>query len=337
MNTVRWGLISTANINRKLIPAIRASRRGTLQAVASRSAARAETYAREWSIPHSFGSYQDLLKSGDVDAVYISLPNHLHAAWTIKALEAGLHVLCEKPLALSLAEVDAMIEASRKTDRALAEAFMYRHHPQTRLVGDWVRSGKLGEVTVIRGTFDFYLGEGQRNQENLNVRLVPEYGGGSLWDVGVYPVSFAQYLMGGPPQWVCGAQQLGPTGIDETFHGQMGYGHSPGRGPVAQFSSSFQTPFHTYLEVIGSAGRLHLTRPFTHLSQGLRLTFTPREGEPCDIPVPEQDLYLGEVQDLNEAIQEGREPYLGLEESRGHIQTVLALYQSARQGQVVQL
>ena len=221
MDTVRWGLLSTANINKALIPPIRVSKRGQLVAVASRSQATADAYAKKWEISLAFGSYEAMLESDKVDAVYISLPNHLHAEWTIRALQAGKHVLCEKPFAISLAEVDAMIAASRASGRALAEAFMYRHHPQTKLAGEWVRSGRLGEICVVRGVFNFGLSEARRKPGALDVRLVPEYGGGCLWDVGVYPVSFAQFIMGRPPEAVASFQWVGETGVDETFTAQM--------------------------------------------------------------------------------------------------------------------
>ncbi len=320
MKKVRWGLVSTAHINRRLIPAIRASQRGELVAVASRRLDKAKAYAARWDIPVAFGSYQEMLDSGQVDAVYIGLPNHLHAEWSIKALEAGLHVLNEKPFALSLQEVDAMITASQKSGKALAEAFMYRHHPQTRLVGDWVRSGRLGQVRLVRGVFNF------RIADRDDVRLAPEYGGGALWDVGVYPLSFAQYVYGGAPIAVSAMQWIGDTGVDELFLGQMTYpnGH-------AQFSCSFRTPFHTQIEVMGEEGVLTLTRPFTGVENG-RLIFTPNEGEPQEIAAPQQELYLGEVEDLHAAILDGRPPYIRLSESRDHVRTVLALYEAARTG-----
>ena len=131
MNKVRWGLLSTANINRQVIPPIRVAERAELVAVASRSQASADAYAARWDIPRAFGSYQAMLDSGEIDAVYISLPNQLHAEWTIRALEAGVNVLCEKPFAITMDEVDAMIAAANRTGKVLAEAFMYRHHPQT--------------------------------------------------------------------------------------------------------------------------------------------------------------------------------------------------------------
>lgn len=325
--SVRWGLLSTANINRKLIPPIRASQRGELVAVASRDQAKARAYATQWDIPIAFGSYQEMLDSGKVDAVYISLPNHLHAEWTIRALEAGVHVLCEKPFAITLDEVDRMIAASQQSSRILAEAFMYRHHPQAKIVGEWVRSGRLGEITQVWGVFNFQI------EARPDVRLIPEYGGGCLWDVGVYPLSFAQYVYGGPPAEVFGMQWVGDTGVDETFVGQMRY---PGGG-LAQIASSFRNPFNIQVEIIGREGRLSLNRPFTAVNDNRHLLFYNKENQVQEIPVPEEELYLGEVEDMHAAILDGAAPYLTLAETRNHVRTVLALYESARSGQAVRL
>lgn len=205
---------------------------------------------------------------------------------------------------------------------------MYRHHPQTKIVKEWVENGRLGEITMVRGTFNFAF----RSRDN--VRLVPEWGGGCLWDVGVYPLTLAQYLMGETPQWVQGSQWLGDTGVDEFFAGQMGY--SGGR--VAQISASFRTPFYTMAEVLGTAGRLRWNRPFVGLEDRQRyLRFYPAEGEPEEIPVPPMELYLGEVEDMHNAILHGAPTFLTLVETRNHVRTVLALYESARMGQVVSL
>ncbi len=327
MHRVRWGLLSTARINRSLIPAIRASRHSELNAVASRSAETASQYAKEWAIPHSFGGYQEMLDSGQVDAVYISLPNHLHAEWTIRALNAGVAVLCEKPFALSLADVDAMIAASRAAGQPLAEAFMYRHHPQTKIAGDFIRQGNLGEISHAWGAFSFLLNRPE------DVRLKPELGGGSLWDIGIYPLSLSQYVFGGPPVSVCGMQWTGASGVDMTFAGQMRYSGDR----FAQISSSFRTEFHTEYQIIGTLGRLTLNRPFTSLKENRKLMFYPNTGDPREIRVPEQELYFGEVEDLNHAILENAPTYLTLEETRNHVRTALALYESARTGQPVEL
>ena len=327
MKPVRWGLLSTANINRRVIPAIRMSQRGELIAVASRSEDKACQYARQWEIPRAFNTYAEMLGSGEVDAVYISLPNHLHAEWTIKALEAGLHVLCEKPFALSLEEVDAMVTASQRANRVLAEAFMYRHHPQTKLLGAMLRRGNIGELLSVRAAFNFKVA----NQ--ANIRLAPELGGGSLWDVGVYPVSLAQYVFGSPPDWVSAAQHLGPSGVDESFWGLL---HYPG-DRTTQIMSSFESPYFAYADVVGTAGRLVLDQPFTGQDENTVLRYFPQGGETQEIPVPDEYLYLGEIEDMHAAILDGTPTYLSLDETRNHVRTIQALYQAASQGVIVHL
>ena len=250
-----------------------------------------------WQLPGDAGSDQ-------VDAVYISLPNHLHAEWTVHALQAGKHVLCEKPFAISLEEVDQMIAASRQTGRCLAEAFMYLHHPQMAVVKEWVDGGRLGEITLVRGVFNFKM-------DNLeNVRLEPAYGGGCLWDVGVYPLSFAQYVFGGLPESVFGWQWVGPSSVDEVFVGQMRY---PG-GELAQISSSFRSPFYTYAEVIGSEGRLALDRPFTMNDRPSRMMFFGAQDEVEQVRIPKAPNYLGEIEDMNNAILHGTPLRLTLDE-----------------------
>ncbi|HET6443191.1 MAG TPA: Gfo/Idh/MocA family oxidoreductase [candidate division Zixibacteria bacterium] len=325
MGSVRWGLLSTARINRRVIPAIRASKRGVLTGVASRSQARVDAYASEWEVPSAFASYEAMLASDAVDAVYISLPNHLHAEWAIRAMKSGKHVLCEKPFAITLEEVDRMIRAAGDANRVLAEAFMYRHHPQTKIAGEWVRSGRLGDIAVINGAFYFKL------EDRNDVRLVREWGGGSLWDVGVYPLSFAQFLMGEAPERVTGSQRLGPSGVDEVFSGLLQYS----QGRTALISSALALPFHTSLEVTGTEGRLSLKRPFVGIGDKGELLFHPAKGETEVINVPERELYLGEIEDMHAAILDGEPNYVTLEESRNHVRTVLALYESARLGKSV--
>ena len=327
MDKVRWGLLSTANINRRVIPAMRMSRRGELVAVASRDLDKARQYATEWEIPQAFGSYEAMLASGAVDAVYISLPNHLHAEWTIQALDAGVHVLCEKPFAQTVAEVDEMIAASQRAQRVLAEAFMYRHHPQTKLLGELVRRGEIGDLISMRGLFTF------KSAHRDNIRLNPDLGGGSLWDVGVYPLSLAQYLMGTMPDWVSASQHIGPSGVDESFFGLLHYPN----GATAQIMSSLESPYFTLAEIIGTQGRLVLDRPFTGQDENTVICHYTQEGELRELPVPDEYLYLGEIEDMHAAILDGAPNYLSLDETRNHIRTVLALYQAARQGVIVQL
>lgn len=326
---IRWGLLSTAHINRRVIPAIRASQRGELVAVASRTVETATAYARQWDIPLAFGSYQAMLDSGAVDAVYVSVPNQLHAEWTIRSLQAGIAVLCEKPFALTLDEVDAVGAAAQAAGRPVAEAFMYRHHPQMKLAVQWARSGQLGDVTLVRSVFNFMI------ENRSDIRLHPGLGGGSLWDVGVYPLSFSQAVLGGPPEEVCGDQWIGDTGVDEVFSGQMCYSGNR----VAQISCSFRTPFHTSAEVIGTEGRLILDSPFVPGRDGkpYHLMFHPAEGEPRPLLFDDVYLYTGEVEDIHDALIHGKPAFVTLAETRNHIRTALALYESARTGRIVSL
>jgi len=322
---LNWGLLSTARINRALIPPLQVSRRNKLLAVASRSQATADAYAREKKIPRAYGSYEALLADPEIDVIYNPLPNHLHAEWTIKAVQAGKHVLCEKPLALSVDEVDAIFAAARQHGRVVAEAFMYRHHPQTLKVQEIVQSGSLGTLKLIRGSFTFVL------TREGDVRLKPEWGGGSIWDVGCYPISYARAVVGEEPLEVFGWQVTGPTGIDETFVGQMRFGG----GVIAQFDSSFVIPFHAFMEIVGSEGTLNIPHPFKpgiaekiYLTRGERIeTITIKGGE----------LYSGEVEDMADAILLGRTPRVTLEDSRANVAAIAALLESARTGRPVQL
>ena len=330
MSDVCWGLLSTARINRALIPAIRDAARGRLVAVASRSAESAQRYAAEWGILRAFGCYEAMIESDEVDAIYLSLPNHLHAEWAIRALEAGKHVLCEKPLALSVEEVDAMAAAAAQSGTVLAEAFMYLHHPQIALIDDWVTSGRLGTIQRLESTFCFTLDRAG------NYRWDPAMGGGALWDVGVYPLSLSQWLLGGPPTHVLGHAQRNAAGVDIAFSAQMQYAN----GAVSQFYCGFQSPWTMGLTVIGSEGRLVATRPFNNIDPRharLYVSHRGREEAVEEMAVPQASLYAGEVEEMDRAIVDGDAPRLSLAASRDHIRTVQALYRSAAEGAVVRV
>ncbi|RLD06182.1 MAG: gfo/Idh/MocA family oxidoreductase, partial [Chloroflexi bacterium] len=210
---LRWGFLSTAKINHALISPLRVSKRNQLVAIASRSDEKAKAYAKKWEIPRAYGSYEALLADPEIDVIYNSLPNHLHADWTIKALKAGKHVLCEKPLGLTASDVDKMFATAKESGRVLTEAFMYRHHPQTLKVKEIVESGVLGKLRFLRGSFTFTL-----NREG-NYRFSKDMGGGSIWDVGCYPISYTRMLLGTSPVEVFGWQVSGQEGIDQSFVG----------------------------------------------------------------------------------------------------------------------
>ena len=315
---LRWGLISTARINRALIKPLRASERNELLAVASRSLEKAQAYAAEWDIPQAYGSYQAMLDDPEIDVIYNSLPNSLHTEWTVKALQAGKHVLCEKPLATTLEEVDAMRAAAQSTGMYLAEAFMYRHHPQTLKVKELVDSGILGDVRVIKGDFTFNI------RDEGDVRLNPDLGGGSIWDVGCYPISYMRYILGEEPEEVFGWQLTGKSGVDEVFTGQLRFA-----GDVfAQFDSGFRSPDRSRFEIVGSEATMVVPQPF---KPDLDVEILIGKGDEFEsIKMPRQELYLGEVEDMADAILSGTPPRISLEDSRGNVVVILALLRSAQ-------
>jgi xylose dehydrogenase (NAD/NADP) len=322
---LNWGLLSTARINRSLIPALRISKRSNLLAVASRSQESAEAFAKNWKIPHTYSSYEALLADPEIDVIYNPLPNHLHAEWSIKAVEAGKHVLCEKPMALNVDEVDAIAAAAGKHGRIVAEAFMYRHHPQTLKVQELVQNGSLGTPKLLRGSFSFVL------DREGDIRFDPAMGGGSIWDVGCYPISFMRAALGAEALEVFGWQVTGPTGIDDTFVGQLHFA----KDVYGQFDSSFVIPFHAYMEIVGSEATLIVPEPFKPGLNGK--IFLVRDGKTERIKVKGQELYLGEVEDLTDAILLGEAPRISLEDSRANVAAITALLESARTGAVVKL
>lgn len=322
---LNWGLLSTAHISHAVIPDLRVSKRNRLLAVASRSQASAEAFAKKWKIPRAHGSYEALLADPEIDVIYIPLPNHLHAEWTIKAVEAGKHVLCEKPIALNVDDVDAIAAAADKYGRVVAEAFMYRHHPQTLRAQELVGSGSLGTPKLLRGSFTYEM------TREGNIRSDPAKGGGSLWDVGCYPISYMRTLLGAEPLEVFGWQVIGPTGIDDSFFGQLRFANDV----VGQFDSSFVIPFHVYMEFVGSEGTLIVPKPYKPgLSEKL---FVVRNGKTETIKVKGQELYLGEVEDMADAILLGKSPRISLADSRANVAAITALFESAGTGMAVKL
>ena len=322
--TLNWGLLSTARINRALIPPLQVSKRNHLLAVASRAQETANAYAKEKKISRAYGSYEALLADPEIDVIYNPLPNHLHAEWTIKAVAAGKHVLCEKPLALNVADVDAIKAAAQKHERVVAEAFMYRHHPQTLKVQELVKSGSIGSLKLIRGSFSFVLSR----EEDIRL-LDPAMGGGSIWDIGCYPISYARTVVGENPVEVFGWQVTGKTGIDETFVGQMRFG-----GEVhAQFDSSFVIPFQSFMEIVGSEGTLSIPKPFK--PEVNERIFITRDDKTEAIKVKGQELYLGEVEDMADAILLGHDSRISLDDSRANVGVIAALLESARVGKPI--
>lgn len=255
MEKIRWGILSTANIGiKRVIPAILSSQRGTIAAIASRDADRAASVAKQFGIPVSYSSYQSLLNDPNVDAIYNPLPNHLHVPWTMKAMEAGKDVLCEKPIALSANEAMQLIAVRDRTGRRVMEAFMVRCHPQWQRVRELVRSGRIGTVRAIQSAFTFTV------LDPKNVRNQAAIGGGALYDVGCYPLVTARYLFGCEPERVIAATDRDPElGVDRVTSGMLLFPE----GQQVTFTSALQLAPYQRVVILGSAGRIEVRTPFT--------------------------------------------------------------------------
>ena len=316
---IRWGILGTARINGRLIPAFRTARRSNLVAVASRDRTRAEAYAREWSIPRAFEGYQPLLDDPAIDAVYIPLPNSDHVPWTLAAIKAGKHVLCEKPLVLDPADIDRLAAAASEAGVVVEEGFMYRHEPLTAKVLELVGGGAIGAVRAVISGFTFALDAG------ANIRLDPALGGGSLWDVGSYPVTYIQLITGNAPTMVFGHAHWHASGVDDEFMGLLRFDG----GAMANIYSGFRAAYRTWFEVVGSDGSLTVPNPFR---PGPRETLELKRGgtiERIDV-TGSPEIFVREVEDFEASVLDGAAPVVSLAESRRTADTLAALYASAR-------
>ena len=319
-----WGIISTAHINRLVIPGARQSPRVDLIAVASRDQGRAEEYARTWEIERAYGSYDALLADGDIDAVYISLPNSMHCEWSIRALEAGKHVLCEKPLSGHPDEVEAAFDAAERTGRILSEAFMYRHNPQTARLRELIDEHAIGDVRLIRAAFSFSL------YDPGNIRLRTDVDGGALMDVGCYCVNGSRFVAGREPVSVHGQAWVGPTGTDWIFTGSLRFADDL----LAIFDCGTALPERDELEVIGSEGTLFLDDPW-HCN--VPVIEVRRSGEVERIEIERENSYRLELENVSDAIEGKTELRLGREDAVPQARTLDALRRSAAAHEEVRL
>jgi xylose dehydrogenase (NAD/NADP) len=321
--TVQWGVLSTARINESFLDGVAGSAACDVLAVASRDGPRAAEYARQHGIERAYGSYEELLSDGDVEAVYISLPNALHLEWTRRALQAGKHVLCEKPLSRRSSEVEQAFEIAERQDRLLMEAFMYRHHPQTARVAELVASGAVGRLRLIRASFSFSL------RNSADVRLSAELDGGALMDLGCYCVNAAR-LLAGEPRLVNGFRAAGGDGVDAAFVGSMRFADDV----LAQFDAAFVFTGRHELEVVGEDARLLVADPWhcrTPVIQLIRGDVVER------IEIPVVNSYQLEAENLSAAIRGEAAPLLGRPDAAGQARTIEALYAAADAGRAVEV
>src|SRR5690348_16930138 len=254
MDKVRWGVLSTADIGvRQVIPAMQQGTYCEIAGIASRSLEKAQAAAAQLGIPKAYGSYEELLGDPEIDAIYNPLPNHLHVPWSIKALQAGKHVLCEKPIALSAAEAEALAAEARKHPRLkVMEAFMYRHHPQWRHARQAVLDGGIGELRTIQSLFSYYL------DDPTNIRNKAAIGGGGLMDIGCYNISLSRFIFAAEPRRVLGVIERDPDfGTDRLTSGMLEFD----RG-TATFTCSTQLAPYQRVHICGTAGRIEIEIPF---------------------------------------------------------------------------
>jgi xylose dehydrogenase (NAD/NADP) len=315
---MRLGIVSTADINRKVIPGAHASDKVELVAVASREQRRADQYAKSWEIPRAYGSYEALLEDPDVDAVYISLPNTMHREWSIRSLEAGKHVICEKPFSRRPSDVEEAFDAAERSGRLLTEAFMYRHNPQTARLAALIRDGGIGELRVIRSAFSYSLYDPE------NIRLRTDVDGGSLMDVGCYCVSGSR-LLAGEPETVHGQAYTGPTGTDWVFAGVLRFPNDV----LALFDCGTSLPERDELEAIGTEGSVFLDDPWHATAPVIEV----RRADGVErVELDPVDSYRLELENLADAIAGEAPLLLGREDALGQARTIAALFRSAETG-----
>jgi predicted dehydrogenase len=330
---VKWGVLGAAKIARtKVIPAMQAGQRSEVVAIASRDLDKAQRVARELHIPKAYGSYEELLADPEVEAVYNPLPNHLHVPLSVQAAEAGKHVLCEKPIALTVGECRKLIEARDRTGVRIGEAFMVRTHPQWLRARELARSGEIGEMRVVIGAFSYF------NRDPRNIRSYPEWGGGALMDIGCYPIQVSRFLFGAEPVRAWGVLDRDPEfGIDRLTSGMLEY-----RSGHCIFTCSTQLAPFQRVQILGTKARAQIEIPFNAppdracqitIDTGVDVFGTGSRTE--QFPVCDQYTIQGDL--FSAAIQEGTEVPTPLEDSILNMAAIEAVFESARTGAAVKL
>ena len=324
---LRWGVLGVANIAvRTVIPAIQRSQSGVVTAIASREYGKARQAADTLGVVRAYGSYEALLGDPDIDAVYNPLPNHLHVPWTIRAMEAGKHVLCEKPLALSAHEARSLLAVCEHTGMQVCEAFMVRSHPQWQAVHEIISAGRIGPLRLITGHFSYY------RVDPDDVRSKAEWGGGALMDIGCYPIMLSRWLFGTEPELVIGQYELDPTlGVDRLGGALMRFPNGQ-----ATFTFSGQLVPHQRMQMFGTTGRIEVTIPFNAPSEKPAVLHLDDGREPGalgeSIEIAASDQYALQADAFAAAIRGDGEMPLSLNDSIANMAVIDALVRSVSSG-----
>ena len=322
MTKLRWGILGTANIAlSKVIPAMQKSGMLEVAAIASRDLGKAREAAERLRIPDAYGSYEELLAASDVDAVYIPLPNHLHVPWSLKAIEAGKHVLCEKPIGLSAEEGEALLEAAKAhPELKVMEAFMYRFHPQWQAVKEIVDEGGIGELRTIQSFFSYF------KRDPDNIRNMADIGGGGLMDIGCYNISLSRYLFGAEPRRLVSTVELDPElRVDRLSSAILDFGNG-----TSTFTCSTQLAPHQSVDVFGTEGRVTLEIPFNAPQDGPARLWHARGGETVARVFDRVDQYTLQAEAFTRAVQEGTPVPTPLEDAVANMRVIEAVFGSGR-------
>lgn len=322
MSKVRWGILSTAKIGvEKVIPAMQRGEYTEIAGIASRDGDRAEQAAGRLNIPKSFGSYKALLADSNIDAIYNPLPNHLHVPWSILALEAGKHVLCEKPVALNANEAQQLLDESKKyPDLKIMEAFMYRHHPQWQQAKKLVTEGEIGELRTIQSFFSYY------NADPENIRNKADIGGGGLMDIGCYPVSLSRFLFGEEPRRVLGVMEF-----DHRFKtDQLGTGVLEFEQGTSTFTYGTQLSPYQRVNIVGTEGRVEIEIPFNAPPDKPCRMWHQSGGESTEITLETADQYTIQGDLFSRAVLENSGVPTPLEDAVANMKVIDALFYSAQ-------
>jgi predicted dehydrogenase len=326
----RWGILSTANIGiQKVIPAIQNATNCVVTAISSRSEVKSRQAATELNIPKVYGSYGDMLADPEIDIIYNPLPNHLHVSYTIKALQAGKHVLCEKPLGMNSKEVEYLMEVSKEFPQLkVMEAFMYRFHPQWKKVKEIIENGALGEVKSIHSHFSFF------NTDPENTRNILEIGGGALLDIGCYCVSFPRYIYGREPERVLSLIDRDPLmKIDRLTSGIMDFGE----GKSATFTCSIQMMYGQWCEIMGTAGRIEVDIPVNAPNdRETKITLITNDRRE-EYVFDKVDQYTLQAEAFAKAVIEDHPVPTPLTDALGNMRVIDALFKSSEQSKWVKL
>ena len=329
MKQIKWGILSTAKIGvNQVIPAIQASKTGTVYAIASRDAAKAEKQAEESGIPISYGSYESLLDDDAIDAIYNPLPNHLHVPWTIKAMQAGKHVLCEKPIALDAAEAEQLIDVTDDYPQLkVMEAFMYRFHPQWERTRSLIEDGRIGDLQTIHSIFSFY------NDDPEDIRNKPNMGGGGLMDIGCYCISTARFLYGTEPGTVYGEVEIDPNfGVDTKASGILTFGKKTSTFTCSTLMQNFQR-----VMVFGTAGMIEIEVPFNpDATKPASIHLTTDEGR-TTLSIETANHYVRQADAFCHAIINNTNVPTPLHDAVANMKVIDAMFESGKNNQIIQL